>query len=66
VLAYLGFSAPYAMDGLNEVFGKPGTFAVLAVAAAVLTGLLAVGAARGRPAAAGEPQAAHTWDHARS
>ena len=66
VLAYLGFSAPYAMDGLNEVFGKPGTFAVLAVAAAVLTGLLAVGAARGRPAVTGEPQAAHTWDHARS
>ena len=66
VLAYLGFCAPYAMDGLNEVFGKPGTFAVLAVAAAVLTGLLAVGAARSRPAATGEPQAAHTWDHARS
>ena len=66
VLAYLGFCAPYAMDGLNEVFGKPGTFAVLAVAAAVLTGLLAVGAARGRSAATGEPQAAHTWDHARS
>jgi len=66
VLAYLGFSAPYAVDGLNEVFGKPGTFAVLAVAAAVLTGLLAVGAARGRPAVTGEPQAAHTWDHARS
>ncbi len=66
VLAYLGFSAPYAVDGLNEVFGKPGTFAVLAVAAAALTGLLAVGAARGRPAATGEPQAAHTWDHARS
>ena len=66
VLAYLGFCAPYAMDGLNEVFGKPGTFAVLAVAAAVLTGLLAVGAARGRPPVTGEPQAAHTWDHARS
>ena len=66
VLAYLGFSAPYVMDGLNEVFGKPGTFAVLAVAAAALTGLLAVGAARGRPAVTGEPQAAHTWDHARS
>ena len=66
VLAYLGFSAPYAMDGLNEVFGKPGTFAVLAVAAAVLTGLLAVGAARGRPAVDRGPQAAHTWDHARS
>jgi Major Facilitator Superfamily len=66
VLAYLGFSVPYAMTGLNEVFGKPGTFAVLAVAAAVLTGLLAIGAARGRPAVTGEPQAAHTWDHARS
>jgi hypothetical protein len=66
VLAYLGFSTPYAVVGLNEVFGKPGTFAVLAVAAAVLTGLLAVGAARGRPAVTGEPQAAHTWDHARS
>jgi len=66
VLAYLGFSVPYAMTGLNEVFGKPGTFAVLAVVAAVLTGLLAIGAARGRPAVIGEPQAAHTWDHARS
>jgi MFS family permease len=55
VLAYLGFSAPYAVDGLNEVFGKPGTFALLAVAAAVLTGLLAVGAARSRPAVTGEP-----------
>jgi Major Facilitator Superfamily len=66
VLAYLGFSVPYAMTGLNEVFGKPGTFAVLAVAAAGLTGLLAIGAARGRPAVTGEPQAAHTWDHARS
>jgi hypothetical protein len=66
VLAYLGFSVPYAMTGLNEVFGKPGTFAALAVAAAVLTGLLAAGAARGRSAVTGEPQAAHTWDHARS
>jgi MFS family permease len=66
VLAYLGFSVPYAMTGLNEVFGKPGTFAALAVAAAVLTGLLAIGAARGRPSVTGEPQAAHTWDHARS
>ena len=54
------------MTGLNEVFGKPGTFAVLAVVVAVLTGLLAIGAARSRPAATGEPQAAHTWDHARS
>jgi len=66
VLAYLGFSAPYVVDGLNEVFGKPGTFAVLAVVAAVLTGLMALGAARARPAAIGEPEAAHTWDHARS
>jgi MFS family permease len=66
VLAYLGFSAPYAVDGLNEVFGKPGTFAVLAVVAAAVTVLLAAGAARGRPAVSGEPRAAHTWDHARS
>jgi len=66
VLAYLGFCAPYAVDGLNEVFGKPGTFAVLAVAAAVLTGLLAASVVRGRPAATREPRAAHTWDHARS
>lgn len=66
VLAYLGFAAPYAVDGLNEVFGKPGTFAVLAVAAAVLTGLLAASTARRRPAVTGEPRAAHTWDHARS
>ena len=65
VLAYLGFGAPYAVDGLNEVFGKPGTFTVLAVAAAAVTGLLAVGA-RGRPADTGEQRAAHTWDHARS
>ena len=28
VLAYLGFGAPYAVDGLNQAFGKPGTFAV--------------------------------------
>jgi len=66
VLAYLGFCAPYAVDGLNEVFGQPGTFAVLAAAAAVLTGLLAASVVRGRPAATGEPRAAHTWDHARS
>ena len=66
VLAYLGFGAPYAVAGLNEVFGKPGTFAVLAVTAAVLTGLLALGAARRRPAVTREPEAAHTWDHARS
>jgi hypothetical protein len=66
VLAYLGFSVPYVMTGLNQVFGKPGTFAVLAVAAAVFTGLLAASAAWGRPAVPREPRAAHTWDHARS
>ena len=39
VLAYLGFGAPYAVDGLNPAFGKPGTFAVLAGIAAVVGGL---------------------------
>ncbi len=39
VLAYLGFGAPYAVDGLNQAFGKPGTFAVLAGIAAVVGGL---------------------------
>jgi hypothetical protein len=39
VLAYLGFGAPYAVDGLNLAFGKPGTFAVLAGIAAVVGGL---------------------------
>jgi hypothetical protein len=39
VLAYLGFAMPYLVDGLNAPFGKPGTFAVLAVAAALLAGL---------------------------
>ena len=66
VLAYLGFAVPYAAAGLNEVFGKPGTFAVLAVVAAAVTAALAAAAARGRPAVSGEPRAAHTWDHARS
>jgi MFS family permease len=46
VLAYLGFGAPYAVDGLNPVFGKPGTFAVLAGAAAVVGGLTWARAAR--------------------
>jgi MFS family permease len=36
VLAYLGFAMPYLVDGLNAAFGKPGTFAVLAAAAAIL------------------------------
>jgi hypothetical protein len=39
VLAYLGFGAPYAVDGLNPTFGQPGTFAVLAGIAAVVGGL---------------------------
>jgi MFS family permease len=46
VLAYLGFAAPYAVDGLNGLFGKPGTFAALAVAAALVTGLLSVRVSR--------------------
>jgi hypothetical protein len=50
VLAYLGFAAPYAVDGLNAPIGKPGTFAVLAAVAAVLMGLMWVRAARARAA----------------
>jgi hypothetical protein len=46
VLAYLGFTAPYAMDGLNAVLGRPGAFALLA-------GLAAVLAAAMRPRGAG-------------
>jgi hypothetical protein len=52
VLAYLGFAAPYGVDGLNAVFGKAGAFAVLAGAAAVLTGLLGLRAARDRTSVA--------------
>jgi len=40
VLAYLGFAAPDGVDGLNALLGKPGTFAVLAGAAAVLAVLM--------------------------
>jgi hypothetical protein len=54
VLAYLGFCAPYGVDGLNAVFGQAGTFAVLAGAAVVLTGLLALRATRDRTSAARE------------
>jgi MFS family permease len=36
VLAYVGFGAPYAMDGLNAVLGRPGAFAVVAGVAAAL------------------------------
>jgi MFS family permease len=50
VLAYLGFAAPYAVDGLNLALGKPGTFAAAAGAAAVLAGLTWLRAAR-EPAA---------------
>jgi hypothetical protein len=55
VLAYLGFAAPYGVDGLNAALGKPGTFAVLAGIAALLTGLMWVRAARVRPAAGASP-----------
>jgi hypothetical protein len=50
VLAYLGFAAPYGVDVLNAGLGKPGTFAVLAGAAAVLTGLMRLRATRVRVA----------------
>ncbi|MBO0819066.1 MAG: hypothetical protein J2P30_28345, partial [Actinobacteria bacterium] len=43
VLAYLGFCAPYGAEGLNAAFGKPGAFAVLAVAAVALTAVMAAG-----------------------
>ena len=36
VLAYVGFAMPYVVDALNAPLGKPGTFAALAAAAAVL------------------------------
>ena len=49
VLAYLGFAAPYAVDGLNAGLGKPGTFAVLAGVAAVLAGLTWARAPRSVP-----------------
>ncbi len=62
VLAYLGFGAPYAMDGLNAVLGRPGAFALMAGLAAAL----AWSAWRARPAQAatapprqGTSQAAH-------
>lgn len=43
VLAYLGFCAPYGAEALNAAVGKPGAFAVLAVAAAALTAVMAAG-----------------------
>ena len=39
VLAYLGFAMPYVVNVLNAPLGKPGTFALLAVAAATLAAL---------------------------
>ena len=50
VLAYLGFGAPYGVDVLDAVFGEAAAFAVLAGAAAMLTGLMALRAVRVRPA----------------
>jgi hypothetical protein len=35
-IAYLGFGAPYAVDGLNALLGRPGAFALIAAVAAVL------------------------------
>jgi MFS family permease len=52
VLTYLAFAAPYAVDGLNGVLGRPGAFAALAGVAAVLTGWTVLQAARVRPASA--------------
>jgi MFS family permease len=49
VVAYLGFAAPYGVDGLNAGLGKPGTFAVLAGIAALVGGLTWLRAARVRP-----------------
>jgi MFS family permease len=46
VLAYLGFAAPYAVDGLTAAFGRAGTFTVLAGGAALLAGWMWVQAAR--------------------
>lgn len=39
VLAYLGFAMPYVVDVLNAPLGKPGTFALLFAAAALLAAL---------------------------
>jgi hypothetical protein len=49
VVAYLGFAAPYGVEGLNAGLGKPGTFAVLAGIAALVGGLTWRRAARVRP-----------------
>jgi MFS family permease len=49
VVAYLGFAAPYAVDGLNTALGKPGTFGVLAAVAAAAALLTWARAARSAP-----------------
>src|ERR1700761_1305682 len=45
-LTYLGFGAPYLVDGLNGLLGRTGTFAVLAVVAAVSAAWTALYTAR--------------------
>jgi MFS family permease len=51
-LTYLGFGAPYLVDGLNGPFGRTGTMAVLAVVAAVSALWTASYTARSGPVAA--------------
>jgi hypothetical protein len=36
-LSYVGFAAPYAVEGMNSAFGRVGAFVTLAAAAAALT-----------------------------
>jgi hypothetical protein len=48
VLAYLGFGAPYLVDGLNSAVGRRGAFAVLALAALLIAAWLGVYSARPR------------------
>jgi len=55
VLTYLGFAAPYAVDGLNGALGRPGTFGVLAGGAAVLIAWAGLQAARARTASVLSP-----------
>jgi predicted MFS family arabinose efflux permease len=54
-LSYVGFAAPYAVDGLNSLLGRAGTFAALAGAAAALTAWMGWQAMRSlSPEAAGD------------
>jgi MFS family permease len=48
VLAYLGFGLPYAVDGLNTLLGRAGTFTALCVLAALTAGLAGLGPAGAR------------------